>query len=96
MILIGRGRDEPFGPAKRRGLYTSHRMSLNEPMSLGEQVVILLGVLLLVSAGFRLLGKQFSAEARQERRRRRSNSRIASTAKRPMVRFSVKTRKRKK
>jgi len=37
----------------------------------------------------------FSASARWERRRRRSNTRVASTAKRPMVRFSVRVPKAK-
>jgi hypothetical protein len=38
----------------------------------------------------------FSAEARWERRRRRSNSRVATTVKRPMVKFNVRTKNRKK
>ncbi len=38
----------------------------------------------------------FSAEAKQERRRRRNNARVTSTARRPSVKFSVRTPKRKK
>ncbi len=37
----------------------------------------------------------FSEEARVERRRRKSNTRIVSIARKPTVRFSVKTPKRK-
>ncbi len=35
----------------------------------------------------------FSAEARWERRRRRSNTRLSSKVKRPMVKFNVRTKK---
>jgi hypothetical protein len=35
----------------------------------------------------------FSAEARLERRRRRSNTRLSSKVKRPMVKFNVRTKK---
>jgi hypothetical protein len=61
-------------------------------MSLGELVVIALGCLLLVIAGIRLAQKNFSAEARRERRRRRSNTPITAKSNRPMVKFSVKTK----
>jgi hypothetical protein len=37
----------------------------------------------------------FSRDARLERRRRKSHSRIVSKSDRPMVRFSVKTPKKK-
>ncbi|PYJ03004.1 MAG: hypothetical protein DME25_13980 [Verrucomicrobia bacterium] len=36
------------------------------------------------------LGSQLSRDARLRRRRRKSNSPVVSTARRPMVRFSVK------
>ncbi|MGC3961246.1 MAG: hypothetical protein QM813_25960 [Verrucomicrobiota bacterium] len=62
-------------------------------MSLGELVVIALGGLLLVIAGLRLAGKLFSPESRNERRRRRSNAPVVSRGNRPMVKFSVKTKK---
>ncbi len=65
-------------------------------MSLGELVVITLGGLLLIGAGIKLATKYFSADARWERRRRRSNARIAARANRPMVKFSVKTKKRRR
>jgi hypothetical protein len=64
-----------------------------DSMSLGELVVITLGGLLLVVAGIRLARHFFSEESRWERRRRRSNARIAAKSNRPMVRFSVKTKK---
>ena len=44
-----------------------------------------------VWAGFAM----FSRDARLERRRRKSHSRIVSKSDRPMVRFSVKTPKKK-
>ena len=49
----------------------------------------------VVAAGYWVMTHFFSAEAKQERRRRRSNARIASTARRPTVRFSVRTPKKK-
>jgi hypothetical protein len=49
----------------------------------------------VVVAGYWVVTHFFSAEAKQERRRRRSNARIASTARRPSVRFSVHTPKKK-
>lgn len=62
-------------------------------MSLGEFVIIALGGLLLVIAGIRLATKFFSEGAKRERRRRRSNSPISARANRPMVKFSVKTKR---
>jgi len=38
----------------------------------------------------------FSAEARRERRRRRSNAPVTSKAKRPTVKFSVFTKRNRK
>lgn len=69
------------------------RIALNDRMSLGELVVITLGSLLLVVAGIRLAGKLFSPDSRNERRRRRNNAPIAAKGNRPMVKFSVKTKK---
>jgi len=65
-------------------------------MSLGEMVVIILGGLLLVVAVMRLATRHFSPDARWERRRRRSNAPISTKSNRPMVRFSVKTGKRRR
>lgn len=65
-------------------------------MSLGEMVVIALGCFLLVIAGTRLAVRLFSHDARQERRRRRSNAPISTKANRPMVKFSVKTKKNRR
>jgi hypothetical protein len=61
-------------------------------MSVGEMVVIALGGILLVLAGWRFGANFFSPEARRERRRRRSNAPLASNSKRPMVKFSVHTK----
>jgi hypothetical protein len=49
----------------------------------------------VVVAGYWVVTHFFSAEAKQERRRRRSNTPIASTARRPTVRLSARTRKKK-
>ena len=46
-----------------------------------------------VSGGAWIVRHFLSAEARWERRRRRSNTRVSSTVKRPMVKFSVRTKK---
>ncbi len=62
-------------------------------MSLGELVVMTLGGLLLVFAGIRLARSFFSEEAKRERRRRRNNAPISAKSNRPMVKFSVKTKK---
>jgi putative Mn2+ efflux pump MntP len=62
-------------------------------MSPGELVVIILGSVLLVFAGLRVVRNFFSEDAKRERRRRRSNAPIASRSNRPMVKFSVKTKK---
>ena len=75
------------------GLYMRSRIALNDFMSLGELVVITLGSLLLVAAGLRLARNFFSEEAKRERRRRRSNTPITTKSNRPMVKFSVKTKK---
>jgi hypothetical protein len=64
-------------------------------MSLGELVVIVIGGLLLVIAGVRFGSRFFSEDAKRERRRRRSNSPISARANRPMVKFSVKTKRRR-
>lgn len=75
------------------GLYMRSRIALNDRMSLGELVVITLGSLLLVFAGIRLARGFFSEDAKRERRRRRSNTPITTKSSRPMVKFSVKTKK---
>lgn len=54
--------------------------------------VILIGLAALLLAGWVWRGF-FSTESRLERRRRRNNARIASNARRPMVKFSVRTKK---
>jgi len=54
--------------------------------------LIIFGVLAVITIAW--VGRHFfSTEARRERRRRRSNTRLASTAKRPTVRFSVRTKR---
>lgn len=65
-------------------------------MNFGNPILIaLIGGVTLAAGGW-LIRHYFSASARWERRRRRSNTRVASTAKRPMVRFSVRTKQTKR
>ncbi len=61
-------------------------MNLDNPFAL-----VILG-LVTVTVGVLLARHFFSAEARLERRRRRSNTRVASTVRRPMVKFTVSTK----
>ena len=77
-------------------LYRVERLALNERMSLGELVIIVVGGLLLVLAGIRFTQRFFSHGARLERRRRRSNSPISAKSNRPMVKFSVKTKNKRR
>lgn len=65
-------------------------------MNFGNSAVPLFAGLIVVVAGYWIATHYFSAEARIERRRRRSNARIASTVKRPMVRFNVRTKKKRR
>lgn len=58
--------------------------------------VLLFMGLVLVVVGCWVKTHFFSDEAKAERRRRRSNAPIRSDAKRPMVKFSVKTRKNRR
>lgn len=65
-------------------------------MNFGNPVVLLFLGLIVAVAGYWIATHYFSAEAKAERRRRRSNSRVSSTAKRPMVKFSVRTKKERR
>lgn len=65
-------------------------------MNLANPIVQVLTALLLAVAGAALWTRFFSAEARRERRRRRNNAPVASRTNRPMVKFSVKTGKKRK
>jgi hypothetical protein len=65
-------------------------------MNFGNPVlIVILGVFALI-VGIWIVRHLFSAEARWARRRRRSNTRVSSTAKRPMVRFNVRTKKERR
>jgi len=65
-------------------------------MNLGNPIVLAILGILAVMVGAWIVRHFFSAEARWERRRRRSNTRVSSTAKRPMVRFNVRTKKERR
>ena len=64
-------------------------------MRFEKALALLIIVGLVFIAGCWIATDYFSEEAVQERRRRRSNRRLASKAKRPMVKFSVRTKKKK-
>ena len=64
----------------------------NEPVNFANPFVLLVVGLAVIVAAYWLAAHYFSAEAKAERRRRRSNAPIRSTAKRPTIKFSVKTK----
>jgi hypothetical protein len=63
-------------------------------MNLADLLALVI-VGLVVVVGYGVVTPYYPEEAKQERCRRRSNSRLTSRAKRPMVKFSVRTKKRK-
>ena len=65
-------------------------------MNFGNPIVLASLGVVAVAGGAWVVRHFFSADARWERRRRRSNTRVSSTAKRPMVRFSVRTKKERR
>ena len=65
-------------------------------MNFGNPFVLLVIGFAVVVAGYRIATHFFSTEAKAERRRRRSNAPIKSDAKRRMVKFSVKTRRKRR
>lgn len=60
-------------------------------MDFSNPMVWVIGAVILIAASL-LVKSYFSPAARIERRRRKSNSPVVSTARRPMVKFSVKTK----
>lgn len=65
-------------------------------MNFGNSVALVILGVIAVMGGAWMVRHFCSADARWQRRRRRSNTRVSSTAKRPMVRFSVRTKHRRK
>jgi len=63
-------------------------MNLDHPL-------LLLGAGFLVALSVWMVSHHFSRDAKLGRRRRRNNSRVEPKVKRPMVRLSVRTRKKK-
>ena len=59
-------------------------------------LVTLFAVGVLIFAALLFLPRYFSADAKAERRRRRSNRRIATKNRQPAVKFSVHTDKKDK
>ena len=64
-------------------------------MSFENPLVWMVGGLILFVIIVVVIAPRFSAEARLERRRRKSNARIVSKAGRPTVKFSVHTKNKK-
>jgi hypothetical protein len=65
-------------------------------MNLGSPIVlVILGVAAGV-VGIWVMRRFLSGDARWERRRRRSNAPISSKARRPMIKFSVRTKERRR
>ena len=83
-----------FGAALFAGTVTLVSMGFFQQRVAGEAERAV--VTALVIAGIRFAAKFFSEDAKRERRRRRSNSPISARANRPMVKFSVKTKSRRK
>jgi hypothetical protein len=62
-------------------------------MTLGNVLLLAIIGLVAVFAGYWVVTRFFSDEAKMGRRRRRSNAPISSKRKGPMVKFSVRTPK---
>ena len=62
-------------------------------MNFGNPILVTLLSIVAATAGAWIWRHFVSTDALWERRRRRSNTRVSSTAKRPMVRFSVRVPK---
>ena len=65
-------------------------------MNLGDPIVLAIIGGSVVIVGIWIARHFFSDDAQWERRRRRSNARISSRAKRPMIKFSVRTKKKRR
>jgi hypothetical protein len=65
-------------------------------MSFESRIWLTVICVIAIAAGIGLYTHYFSADARRDRRRRRSNLRVSSRVKRPTIKFSVRTRKRRK
>ena len=65
-------------------------------MSVGNTFAVAVLILVALIVGSLVISHFFSEEAKQERRRRRSNQPIATKSKRPMVKFSVHTKRKKR
>jgi hypothetical protein len=66
-------------------------MNFDNPVLLAAVGLI---VLVAMVGVFGLIAHFFSPEAKLERRRRRNNYRVISKSRRPMVKFSARTKKR--
>jgi hypothetical protein len=83
----------PFAPQNCCACFTSVSEKLkNESVNFANPYVWLIVGLVVIGVIYWLASHYFSPEAKAERRRRRSNAPLRSTAKRPMVKLSVKTK----
>lgn len=64
-------------------------------MNFAHSLALLIIGLVVIVVSYWVAAHFLSEEAKQERRRRRSNARVTSNAKRPTVKFSVRTKKTK-
>jgi hypothetical protein len=74
-------------------LYIATACAKKTSMNLGDPTVLAIIGGGAVIAGIWIARHFFSGDARWERRRRRSNARISSRARRPSIKFSVRTKK---
>ena len=86
-------REMAFVRQKCFARFTSVREKLkNRSVNFANPFVMLVIGLVVIGAIYWLATHYLSAEAKAERRRRRSNAPVRSTAKRPSIKFSVKTK----
>lgn len=90
------GHDQVGHPAPCPGLYNQFANALKRDMRFGTLMLALLGVVLVVLAGYWMGTHLLSDQARWDRRRRRSNRPIVNRRRRPAVKFSVRWKKPRK
>ncbi|HEU5069306.1 MAG TPA: hypothetical protein VFV96_02715 [Verrucomicrobiae bacterium] len=78
------------------GLYNEFANALKRGMRFGTLMLALLGVVLVVLAGYWMTTHFLSDQARWDRRRRRSNRPVVNRRRQPAVKFSVRWKKPRK
>jgi hypothetical protein len=77
------------------GIYKSYLISSHFRMNFENPIALVVVGLIALVLGV-IVFSYFSPQARRERIRRKNNARIVSKAGRPAVKFSVRTKKKKK